>query len=203
MDDTLGRGRNHRQADLGEGKSRCVEHPRDLRRHVAHLLLPGSGDEIASEERPPEEVALERLRRALQPHVLLGRSEHHPLSRARFALAHGDVLARADIGIGTLQPVEPDHLQPFVLGIGIERTRSGQALALDLDHVAFGHPKFGERRLGQPGNAVTAFFLPCRRHLQPHGPFNHVCARLCHRFRSVSPRADAGRDAKPDRADKS
>ena len=82
VDDALGGGRDHRQADLGQRKGRRVEHPRDLRRHVTDLLLPRGGDQIARQQRPAEEVALERLRRALQPHILLRWGKHHALSGA-------------------------------------------------------------------------------------------------------------------------
>jgi hypothetical protein len=46
----------------------------------------------------------------------LGGREHHARRRLGFALADLDEIARADAGIGALEPVEAHHLEAFVLG---------------------------------------------------------------------------------------
>ncbi len=93
VDDTLGYGSDHGQADLGQRESRSVEHPRDFGRHVTDLLLPGGGDEIASNQRTAEEVALERLPRSLQSHFALCGSEDHAAGGAALGLADQDMVA--------------------------------------------------------------------------------------------------------------
>ena len=166
MDDALRHGRNHGQADLGQGKGRRVEHPRHFGRHIAHLLLAGGGDDVARDQRPTEEVALQRLAWALQSHFTLGRSEHHPRRRFAFCPADLDMIARPRLGIAALQTVEPDHFQTVVFGICRLDPRRGDPLALDLDHVALGHAEGREGRLGQPGEAIAAFLLPRRGNLE-------------------------------------
>ena len=160
MDDALGVGADDQQANLGEGKSRCIEHPRHFGRHIAHLLLAGGGNQVSGKQRPPEEVALQCLRRTLQPHFLLRRGKNHTARRARFGFPDRDMIARTNIGIGALKPVQPDHLQPLILSIGQHRAGSGKPLAGDLQRIAFHNAKRCHRRLGQPGNAVPALFLP-------------------------------------------
>ena len=99
---------------------------------------PVVGDGIALDQRPAGEGALQRIGRALQPDVGLGRREHDARRRLGLGLAHLDEIARADAGIGALQAVEADDVDPLVLAIGADRARGGRALADDLDHVAFG-----------------------------------------------------------------
>ena len=169
MDDALGHGRYHGEADLGQREGGRVEHPRDLRRHVLHLLLTGRRNDIARHQRTTEEIALQRLRRALEAHLALGRGEDDARGGARFGLAHHDMIARANLGIGALQAVEADHFQPFVLWIGQHRAGRGGALADDLQHIALGNPQRRHRCLGQPGNAVAALLLPRGGDLQLDG----------------------------------
>ena len=166
--DPLRRGRNHGQADLGKRKGGHVEHPGHFRRHVADLLLPGRGNDVARHQGAAKEVALERLSRPLQAHFLLRRGKDHALRRPAFRLAHLNVIARAGFGIAALQAVKPDHVQPFVLGIGGHDAGRGGALALDLDHIAFRHAKGGQRAARQPGKTVAAFFLAGGGNLQPY-----------------------------------
>ncbi len=160
VDDPLGHGRDHGQAYLRERKGRSIEHPRDFGRHVADLLLTGGGNDIARHQRTPEEIALQRLTRPLQPHFALRGSKDHALRGLALRLADLDVIARADFGVGALQPVEPDHIEPFVFGIGGLDPRGGGAFAFDLDHIAFGYAQRRHRRTRQPRKAVAAFFLP-------------------------------------------
>ena len=84
------------------------------------------------------EAALQRLGRALQPQILLRGREHDALRGLGFGLADRDEVARADVGIGALQAVEADDVEPLVLGIRRDGAGRGRALADDLDHVAFG-----------------------------------------------------------------
>ena len=151
-----------------------------MRRHVADLLLPGGGDEIAGEQWPLEEIALERFGRALEAHLALGGGEDHALGRARFRFPHRDMIARADFGIGPLQPVEPDDVEALVLGIGQHCPRRGAALADNLEHIALGYPQCGHGALGQTGDTLAAFFLPGRRDLQLYGFFVDSCWRVGH-----------------------
>ena len=94
---------------------------------------PGGRDDVALGQRPAGEAALQRLGRALQPDIVLRRREHHARRRLRLGLADLDEVARADAGIGALQAVEADDVEPFVLAIGADRARRGRALADDLD----------------------------------------------------------------------
>ncbi len=195
MDDALGAGGNHAQANLGKGIGRGVEHPRHFGRHVAHLGLPGGGDQIARQQRTAKEIALQCLRRALQPHLALGRGKDHALRRTRFGLADLDMIARANLGIGALQPVEPDYLNPFILGIGQNRAGGGGALAGNLDRIAFGDAQRDHCRLGQPGNAMAAFFLPRRCNLQPHGLVINGCGCLGHESSQAFNRLNEARNS--------
>ena len=83
-----------------------------------------------------------------------------------FRLADLDEVARADLGIGALEAVEADDLEPLVLGIGADRARRRRALADQLDHVAFGEAELGHHRARQPGDAAAAVVGPHGRDLQ-------------------------------------
>ncbi len=168
-DDALGRGRHHRQANLGERVCRCVEHPAHFGRHVLDGLLAGGGDHVARDQRFAEEIALQRLGRPLQPHLALCGREHHAGGGARFGAADGNVFARAGLGVAALQPVEPDDFERLVFLVRLDRDRGGGALAGDLDHVAFGDTERLERAARHAGDALAAFFLPRGRDLQPDG----------------------------------
>ena len=52
-------------------------------------------------------------------------------------------------------------------------------LPADLEHVALGHAERLERASGQPGDALSAFFLPSSRDLQPNRLFRY--RRIRHR----------------------
>ena len=92
VDDALGHGRNHRQAYLGKGIGRSVEHPRDLRRHVMDLLLAGGGNIVPRHQRALEEIAAQRLGGAVQAHFLLRGCKNHAGGSARFGLADSHVI---------------------------------------------------------------------------------------------------------------
>ncbi len=179
VDYALGHCCHNRQADLCQRIGRRVEHPRHFGRHIADLLLAGGGDQIAGDKRPSGEIALERLRGALQPHLALGGSEDHAAGGARFGAADLNVVARAHLGIGALQPVEADHFQPLVLWIGQHHPRRGGALALDRDHIALGHAELGECGPWQPGKGIAALLLPRRRDLEFDRLAFNQC-RVCH-----------------------
>ena len=85
----------------------------------------------------PAKVRFKRVGRALQPDVGLGRREHDAGRRLRLRPCGPRQIARADAGIGALQAVEADDVDPFVLAIGADGARGGRALADDLDDVAF------------------------------------------------------------------
>ena len=86
--------------------------------------------------------------------------------RLGFGLAHLDEVARADLGIGALEAVEADDLEPLVLGIGADRARRRRALADELDDVALGEAELGHQRARQAGDAAAAVLGPHGRDLQ-------------------------------------
>ncbi len=137
MDDALGARRDHREADLLQGISGGVHELLDARRHVADALMPRGRDDIALAERPTEEGPLERLRLDLQPQILLRRREDDARRGLRFDLAHLDEVTRADAGIGALQTVDAQHLDPPRPRYTAHRPRRRRLFADDLDHVAF------------------------------------------------------------------
>ena len=151
VDDALGRGRSDDQPQLLQREGRCVEHLPDVVRHVGvDPLVPGGRDGVALGQRPAGEGALQRIGRALQPDIGLGRREDDAGRRLGLRLADLDEVARADAGIGALQAVEPDDVDAFVLAVGADRAGRGRALADDLDHVAFVEPEL----LHQPARAA-------------------------------------------------
>ena len=180
MDDALGHGGDDRQADLGKRIGGRVEHARYLRRNIADLLLARGRDKVAGKQRAAEEIALQRLRRALQPHLPLGGSEHDTLRRTRFGFSYSDMIARSDFGIGALQAVEANDLQPFVLGIGQHGAGGSRSLAVDFDDVAFDEAKRRHGRLGHAGDSVAALGLPRSRDLQPDFPRFHASTCFGH-----------------------
>ena len=84
MDDALGRGRDHDQADLLEREGGRGQHLAQFGRDVAarHLLLAGGGDDVAGGERLHAEAALQRMGRAVQAQILLRGREDDALGRA-------------------------------------------------------------------------------------------------------------------------
>ena len=171
MDDALGRGRDHDQPDFLEREGGRGQHLPQFGRDVAarHLLLAGGGDDVAGGERLHPEAALQGVGRALQAEIPLRRGEDDALGRPRIGLAKLDEVARADLGIGALQAVEADDLEPLVLGIGADRARRRGALADELDDVALGEAQFGHDRARQPGDAAARIVGPHRRDLEAPG----------------------------------
>ena len=189
VDDALGAGRNHRQADLRQRIGGGVEQPAHLRRHVMHRLLPGGGDQIAGDQRLAEEIALQRLRGTLQPHFAHRRGENDAGGGTRLRGGDGDMLAGADFGIAALEPVEAHHLERLVLLVSRHGDRRGGALPGDLEHIALGHAERLEGAARQPGDALSAFLLPCRRDLQLDRLVRYRRLRIGHRPLSCSVRA--------------
>ena len=113
-------------------------------------------DRIALDQRPSGEGPLQRVRRALQPDVGLGRREHHPRRRLRLGLADLDEIARADPGVGALQAVEADDVDALIFAVRADRARGRGALADDLDDVAFGEAELVHQRFGKAGEAAAA-----------------------------------------------
>ena len=158
MDDALGRGRDDDEADLLQREGGRGQHLAQLGRDVAarHLLLAVGGDDVAGGERLHPEAALQRMGGAVQAQILLRRREDDALRGLGFGLADLDEIARADLGIGALQAVEADDLEPLILGIGADRARRRGALAGQLDHVALGEAQLGHHRARQAGDAAAA-----------------------------------------------
>ena len=162
MDNALGQRRHDTEAYLRERKGRRGQHLPQLRRHVAsvHLLLAVGCDKVPGIERTPHEAALEATAIALQSEILLGRSEHDFLCWFRFDLANLDKVSRPDTGIGPLQAVESDKIQPLVFGIGQHRPGGGAPLAENFDDIALDQSQFAKIVPRQPGQAATAVLGP-------------------------------------------
>ena len=158
VDDPARRRRHHRQAHFLQREGGGVEQLADMLGHVGiDALVAGGGDGVALGERAALEAALERLGRALQADIVRGGGEHDPRRGLRLGLAHFDEIARSDPGIGALEAVEADDVEPFVVAIGADRARRGRALADDLDHVALGQAHLGhqlDRQARDPAPAV-------------------------------------------------
>ena len=139
MDDALGRRGDDHQPQLLERESGGVQQLTDVVGHVGvDPLVAGGRDRVAFDQRPAGEAALQRLGRALKPDVRLGRSKDDARCGLGISLADFDEIARSDPGIGTLEAVEANDVDAFVLAIGPDGARRGRALADDLDHVALG-----------------------------------------------------------------
>src|SRR5690606_41422258 len=139
------------------------------------------GDAVALRQRAAYEHALERLGRTVETHLALRRGEDHPGGGARFGAADLHVLARGGAGVGAFEAVEADHRERLVLAVGREGQRGGDALALDLDDVAFGDAERLEGRARDARDAPAAFFLARRSDLQPDRALFHFCrARVRH-----------------------
>ena len=160
MDDALGQRRDDVETDLRERKGRRRQHLPQLRRHVAaiHLLLAMSRDKITGLERPSHEAALQAAAIALQPQVLLRRRKHDFLGRLRFDLANFDKIAGADAGIGPLQAIEADKIQPFIFRIRQDRPRRSRLLADNFDDIALNQPQFSKILPRQSCESAAAVF---------------------------------------------
>ncbi len=157
VDDAARGGRNDRQPDFLQREGRRVEQLPDMLGHVGiDPLMPGGGDGVALAEWPALEAALQRIGRALQADIVLGRREHNAGRGLAGRLVDLDEVARADAGVGALQAVEADDVEPIVLPIGADGAGSGRALADDLDDVAFLEAKFFHQLDGQAGDAASA-----------------------------------------------
>ncbi len=122
---------------------------------VLHALLAAGGDEVALCQRAAEEIALQGLRRALQPHLALGGGKDDARGGAGLGLADDDMLARSHLGIAAFEAVEPDDVQPLVLGIGQQGAGGCGALSLDLDDVAFGNAQLAHRFARDAGDVAA------------------------------------------------
>ena len=157
VDDALRRRRDDDQPQFLQRESGRVEHLPDVVRHVGvDALVAGGRDGVALDQRTPGEGPLQRVGRALQPDVRLGRCEDDARCRFGLRLADLDEIARADARIGALQAVEADDVDPLVLAIGADRAGGGRALADDLDHVAFVEAQLVHQPVGQAGEAAAA-----------------------------------------------
>ena len=165
MDHTLGAGRHDREADFLQCIGRRVHELRDARRHVGDALLPGGRHHVALTERTIEEGPLQRLRRTLEPQILLGGCEHHASRRFRFDAPHLDEIARADPGIGPLQPVDTQQVEAFIFRIGRDGARRGRLFADDLDDIALGNAQCRHQRARKMGQAAPGILGAAVRHL--------------------------------------
>ena len=146
MDDTLGYRADNRETDLGKRIGSCRQHPAHIARHILHRLLASGGDQITRDDRAAKEVALQRLCRALQPHLALCRCEHNAGRRARLRDRDIDMFARANFGIAALQPVKPHHFERIVFLVSWHDDSGGCAFACNLDDIAFGNAQLLQSR---------------------------------------------------------
>ncbi len=157
VDDALGHGGDDDQPHLLQREGRSVEHLADGLGHVGvHPLVAGGRHRVALGQRTAGERALQRIGRALQADVRLGRGEDDPRGGLGLRLAHLDEIGRADPGIGALQPVQPDDVDALVLAVGADRDRRGRALAHDLDDVAVANAELFHQRFGEAREAASA-----------------------------------------------
>ena len=182
----LGAADDHHQPQLLQREGRRVEHLPDMVGHVGvDALVAGGRDGVAFDQRPAGEGALQRIGRALQADVGLGRREDDPRRGLGLGLADLDEIARADPGIGALQAVEADDVDPLVLAIGADGARRGRALADDLDHVAFGEAELVHQLVGQSREAAAA--VGGRQARDLHLADCHAVDGVC--FRHFAPRS--------------
>ena len=178
MDDALGCRRDHAQANLREGIGRCVEHAAHFRWHVLNRLLSGRCNKVTRDKRLSEEVALQRLRRALQTHFPLRRRKHYPGRRARFGDDHVHMFARPDLCIAALETVEPHHIETLIFVISGHGDSSGCALSGNLDDIALGDPQRLKSRTRHARDTLAAFFLSRCCDLQSHCLFFYRCRSI-------------------------
>jgi hypothetical protein len=158
VDDPLGGRRHRHQPHLLQRECRRVQHLPDVIGHFGvDALVPGGGDDVAFGDRPPGEAALERTRGALQPDIVLRRREYHAGCGLRLRLADLDEIAGSDLGVGPLQPVEPDDVEPLVRIIGTKRDRRGRPLADNLDSIALTDAERVHQLLRKPRNPASTF----------------------------------------------
>ena len=169
MDDALGHGRHHDQADFLERIGRRRQHLAQMGRHVAgrHLLLAGGGDDIARDEGALKENALQRIRITLETEIILCRREHDALGRTRIDLAQLNEVARADAGIGALQTIQAQDVQTFIFLVGAHHPRRSRSLADNLDNIAFGQLQFGHYRQRKPRQTAPGILRPRIGDLNP------------------------------------
>jgi len=127
--------------------------------------VPRGRDDVALAQRAPEEGALQRLRLALQAQVRLCGREDDARRGLRFHLPHLDEIARADAGIGALQAIDAQDLDPLILGIRPDGARRRRLLADDLDHVALAHAQRGHQAARQVREAAAGILRTAVRHL--------------------------------------
>ena len=119
----------------------------------------------------PSKLRFSASARALQADIVLRRGEDDAGRRLGLGLLDFDEIARADPGIGALQAVEADDVEPLVVAIGADGAGRGRALADDLDDVALGQAQLLHQLDGQPGDPAAAVGrgqigdLQPRRHL--------------------------------------
>jgi hypothetical protein len=119
MDDALGRRRDDDQAHFLKRISGRIQHLAQLGRDspLWTRCCP-----VVATTSPAVTGFIPKLRfrpaPTLQAQILLRGSEDHALRRLGFSLSDSHEIARADLGIGALEPVQADDVQPLVLGIG-------------------------------------------------------------------------------------
>ena len=167
--DTLWHGRYDHQPDFLQRIGGRGQHLAQLGRHVAgrHLLLRGGCDDITRCHRPLKEYALQRFGIPLKPQIILCRREHDSLGWARFDLFDLDEVARTRPGIGPLQPVQAQHVQPFVFLIGSHHARGCRPLAHDRDDIPFCQQQLRHNVERQPRQTASGILRPRIGDLNP------------------------------------
>ena len=81
---------------------------------------------------------------ALQTQVLLARRENNFLGRLRFDFANFNIISCSDTGIGALQAIKPDKIQPFIFRIGQDSPRRGCLFTENFDNIALDQSQFAQ-----------------------------------------------------------
>ena len=159
VDDALGRGRDDGQPHFLQREGGGVEQLPDMLGHVGvDPLVAGGRDRVAlGQNGRPAKLRFSASAEPCRRTLFCAGAKTTWVAGLRDRLVDLDEIARADAGIGALQAVEADDVEPCVLAIGADGAGGGRALADDLDHVAFGQAQLLhqlDRQAGDPAAAV-------------------------------------------------
>ena len=162
--------RHDSQSDLLNGEGRGVE---DLPHMFGHVgvdpLVTAGRHRVAGGDRTSRERPLQRLGRPLEPDIVHRRCEHHARGGLRRGRTHFHEVTRTDAGVGPLQAVETDDVEPLVVLQRPNGPCGGRALADDLDDVPVLEPRLVHEPGRQARDAAAALGRRQVRHLQaPH-----------------------------------
>jgi hypothetical protein len=131
-------------------------------------LVGGGGYRVALRERAAEEGAAQGVAGAHQAQVLLRGGQRHAAGGLHFGAAHLHVVADADAAVGALEAVQPNQVQPVVLGVRGKGDGGGDLRPHDLDDLALLEAQRLEGALPQPRRPLGHVLALRPGHLQPH-----------------------------------